>query len=121
MYLSVVSTTCSMKISVRCASHALISCRCPVPTAHTMYKHDRCVPSHGLKCSGLNYSIYYPSRCLSCSLLLCYESMEKKQSRIGSQGPQLNFRLKIGTMLKKKRYTSEKASLGFSRSVIEIS
>lgn len=99
MYLSVVSITCSMRTSVYWVSLALISGRCPLPTAHTTYNRGRCAPSHALESSGLNYEIYYPSRCLSCSLLLWYESIEKIQSRIGNQGPQLTFRLKIGTRL----------------------
>ena len=114
MYLSVVSTTCSWKTSVYRLSHALISRRCPLPTAHTTYNRGRCEPSHVLECSGLNYGIYYPSRCLSCSLLLWYEPIEKIQSRISNQGPQIIFRLKIGTML---HYMY---SLFFSRSMIEI-
>jgi hypothetical protein len=45
--------------------------------------------------------------------------MEKIQSRIGNQGPQLTLRLKIGAMLH-YRHLSERASLGFSRSMIGV-
>jgi hypothetical protein len=119
-YLSVVFTTCSMKISVHWMSHALISRRYPLSIAHTVYSRGRCIPSHALECYGLNYGIYYPCRCLSCSLLLWCGTMEKIQSRIGNQGPQLTFRLKIGTMLH-YRHHSERASLGLLEAWLEFS